>query len=174
MSHLRIILLFSFLAFALVLTVGCGGPTPTPVLPTKAPATATTVPTKAPIATPVPPTVVPTPIAPTTAPTIKATATKPRVVPSRTPTKVVATATPTPKYVVPAGKAGLLVRNFFGQPLNYTIAEKQYKIPANSEQFIVLDPGKYPASGNILGQVEDWETVDLQVNKIVTSDWFGN
>lgn len=57
-----------------------------------------------------------------------------------------------PKYPLPPGKGGLVVHNYYGQDMTFTINNQQYTVPANGEQFITLDPGTYPWSAFIPGQ----------------------
>ena len=43
------------------------------------------------------------------------------------------------KYPLPPGKGGLVVRNYYGRDMTFTINGQQYTVPANNEQFVVLD-----------------------------------
>lgn len=65
---------------------------------------------------------------------------------------------------IPPGKSGLLVKSFYGDEINFTIAGKLYKIPANGELLIILDPGKYNLSANIPGKGELTDTVELEAD----------
>jgi hypothetical protein len=49
------------------------------------------------------------------------------------------------------GKGGLIVRNFYGNDMTFTIAGTQHTVPANGETYIVLDPGDYAWSAFIPG-----------------------
>jgi hypothetical protein len=94
-----------------------------------------------------------------------------------TPTPPQPTPTLAVKYPLPPGKAGLLLRNFYPGPINYTIADKEYQLPASpksglyGELFIVLDPGKHTYSANIHGIGDADGTLDLQADKIFLQTW---
>lgn len=64
-----------------------------------------------------------------------------------------ASATAQPQTNQPASnqpsKTGVLVKNYWGDVLNFTIADTQYTIPSNGQLFIVLAPGDYTFSSNV-------------------------
>lgn len=159
----------------LFIAIACSPPNTVPATtqaPTTAPlvsATHTATPTATPSSTPIPPTATPTPTATPDPPTVTPIAT--RVPPTRVPPTATFTPRPTPtpdKYPVPKGKAGLIVQNFYGRPLNFTIADKEYQVPANSEMFIVLEPGTYTYSANISGIGQADGTLKLEPNSLTT------
>lgn len=130
---------------------GAPAPTAVPDTPTAVPATAT--------ATPLPPT--PTATATSTAtavpPTATATAT---VTPTGTPTTVPPTATvtrtplPTPRFAVPAGRSGVLLRNFADRAASVSLNGKPYSVPARGtagpgELFVALAPGVVAYSADV-------------------------
>ncbi len=86
-----------------------------------------------------------------------------------------ATATPTP--TIPPGMGGLIVVNFMGDEMNYTIGGKLYKIPGNSQQIIYLPPGKYTFSLDTatgikpLCNTAQGCTVEIQEGKYYTQPW---
>ncbi len=142
--------------------------------PTSAPTdtplpTATTQPTDTPTALPTDtPTVVSSPTnVPTRAPTaapIKPPTQKPTTPPTAVPTVVQPTvASP---YPLPPGKGGLIVRNFYGGDMTFTIANHQYKVPGNGETFIVLDPGDYPWSAFIPGKGQAHGTSHIEAGQL--------
>ncbi len=81
-----------------------------------------------------------------------------------------ATALPAPtqatKYPLPSGKGGLIVRNFYGADMTFTIANQQYTVPANGETFIVLDPGTYPWSAFIPGKGQAHGSATVQAGRL--------
>jgi len=166
----RALLLFCA-GFALFALAACGAATPTPA-PTRVPPTAlptqppppTLAPTQspAPTATTIP--VTPSPIPPT------ATATRRPVTP--TPTRVPATVTPTPdKYPLPTGKAGIIVRNFYGAPLTYTIGNREYRVLPSGESFIIIDPGQYTVTASVLGSGSFNSTLKLVAGQLAREDY---
>ncbi|MBI5877057.1 MAG: hypothetical protein HZB53_05345 [Chloroflexi bacterium] len=158
-------------------------PTATPVPPTATPvpptATSTNTPTATATNTPLPTatptsTSTPTPLPPTATP-VPPTAT--RVPPTNTPRPPTATPTSPPPvntpvnpYYIPPGKSGLLVRNYTGRPLNFNVNDREFVVPASpgtgvpGEQFIILNPGKYTYSANIIAGSTSGE-VTLQVDR---------
>ncbi len=62
---------------------------------------------------------------------------------------------------VPSGKSGYLVKNYYGQDINFNINNTLYTIPANGQKLIILDPGKYNWSANIPGKGSASDTVVL-------------
>lgn len=191
MTKCKTMLFLAVVAVATVFSTGCGSPS-TPVPPTSA-ATATTVravPTTPPVTATRSPTAAPTAVPPTQAPTAVTTPptpTKPAATATRTrapatkapavvPTKAgapAATASPTPKYRVPTGKAGLLVRNFYGQTLYYTLPNQpETPVAANSEMFFVLDPGEYSVTISVPVQYSESRIFTLNANTITTQDFY--
>lgn len=151
------------LAVACLLLAGCSAappPTPTPLPPTP-----TELPTATPTATatPVPPTATPVPPTSTPTATVRPTNTSTPVPPSATRVPPTATATKAPpipttrptntavpsKYPLPPGKGGLVVRNWYGDAMDFTIAEQTVMIAASGEAFIVLNPGKQTWTAHI-------------------------
>lgn len=142
-----------------LLVAGCTAaplPTATPIPPRP-----TETPTAIPAATPVPPTATPAPPTATQTATVRPTNTATPAPPTATrvpPTATKAPATPTTrptntqvpsKYPLPPGKGGLVVRNWYGDAMDFTIAEQTVMIAASGEAFIVLDPGKHTWSAHI-------------------------
>ena len=52
---------------------------------------------------------------------------------------------------LPAGMGGLLVRNFYGQQLTFSINGAQYTVPANDKMFFTFAPKAYTYSANVFG-----------------------
>ncbi len=75
-------------------------------------------------------------------------------------------AQPTSQYALPPGKGGLVVQNFIGNDLTFTIANHQYTVPANGEQFIVLDPGDYTWSAFVPGKGQAHGTAHIDAGKL--------
>ncbi|MGB8647667.1 MAG: hypothetical protein WCF84_20705 [Anaerolineae bacterium] len=95
----------------------------------------------------------------------------PTTAPTRAPTAVPVrpTATPPPssgKYQLPPGKGGLVVRNYYGGDMTFTINNQQYTVPSNGEQFIVLDPGTYPWSAFIPGKGQAHGSETIEAGKV--------
>ena len=66
------------------------------------------------------------------------------------------------KYPLPAGKGGLIVRNFYGGQADFTINNQTYILPpSGGEVFIVLDPGHYTWSSHLPGVGQAHGTVDI-------------
>lgn len=186
------------LCLMMLIMSGCDAATPAaPPTNTPAPPTATATNTAVP-ATPtatntaVPPTatatntaVPPTPTATVTdTPPPTATATNTAVPPTNTPSPTprprptntpTPTATPPPAavnpYPLPDGKGGLLVRNYIGKEMTFTIDNKEYRIAASpgngvpGEVFIVLNPNTYTYSVTVPGGSTS-DTITVVVNKI--------
>lgn len=74
--------------------------------------------------------------------------------------------TAAPQYPLPPGKGGLVVRNYYGQDMTFTVNNHQYTVPANGEQFIVLDPGQYPWSAFIPGKGQAHGTATIEAGRI--------
>ena len=134
------------------------GETPTPVVPTSTAAQLplTSTPALRPsTAAPLPPT--PTPALPT--PTPIPPSPTPRPHPTNTPVPPTGPAGPAVRdpYPLPVGKGGLVIRNYIGKEMTFTIAEMEYRIGASlgngvpGELFIVLNPGKYTYSASVPG-----------------------
>ena len=111
-----------------------------------------TAPTRVP-----PPAVSPTPTRrPTTAPVVKATTRPASPVAPSLPAPPGPTADP---YLpqIPKGKGGVVVANYVGgRDAVFTINIKAYTIPSNGKQLIVLDPGTYNFSAQIVGGGGGW------------------
>ena len=177
------------LALVLFAVIGCTAATPTPTpAPTNTPLpppTAVSTPTSAPTDTPLPtattqptdtPTTVPTDTptvtsSPTQVPTKTATTApvkpptqKPTTPPTAKPT--VAEPTVASPYALPDGKGGLIVRNYYGGDMTFTVANHQYKIPSNGETFIVLDPGDYPWTAFIPGKGQAHGSVHIDAGRL--------
>jgi hypothetical protein len=163
---LRTAAMAAALALTLAMLTGCV-PAPTPIPPTPTalptvtplPPTATAVPPTAtrvpPTSTAVPPTATPRPSNTATArPT--STAVPPTATRAATATRVPPTPAPRPtntppssKYPLPAGKGGLVVRNWYGDTMDFTIANQTVTIQPSGETFIVLDPGNHSWTAHI-------------------------
>src|SRR5712692_3181187 len=48
-------------------------------------------------------------------------------------------------------QSGVLVKNYWGQPMTFNIGDTEYTIPADGQLFIVLPPGDYTFSANVEG-----------------------
>lgn len=97
---------------------------------------------------------------------------KPQPIPEARPK----TPTPTPLPTLPAGMGGLIVYNWLGAELNYTVGGKLYKIPPNSHVIIVLAPGKYTFSLDAPGlkaacSTAEGCTVTIQAGRYETQSW---
>ena len=84
--------------------------------------------------------------------------------------------TPTPMPTLPADMGGLVVVNWLGSELNYTIGGKLYKIPPNSQVIIVLPPGRQTYSLDAPGLkancgTAEGCTVDIQAGSYLTQPW---
>jgi len=87
----------------------------------------------------------------------------------------VPTATPLPavinRYPLPDGKGGIIVRNYIGKEMTFTIADKEYRIAASpgngvpGEVFIVLTPATYTYSVNVPGGSTS-DTITVVLGKI--------
>ncbi len=73
--------------------------------------------------------------------------------------------------VIPAGQGGLLVVNYYGQQMNYTIAGTLYKIDGNGRKVIFLAPGKQNYSANIPGVGDANGTLDIIAGQCFTQSW---
>jgi hypothetical protein len=73
--------------------------------------------------------------------------------------------------VIPAGQGGLLVVNYYGQQMNYTIAGTLYKIDGNGLKVIFLAPGKQNYSANIPGVGDANGTLDIVAGQCFTQSW---
>jgi hypothetical protein len=88
---------------------------------------------------------------------------------------VLPTATPTPAqtnpYPLPQGKGGIIVRNYIGKEMTFTIDNKEYRIAASpgngvpGEVYIVLTPNTYTYSVNVPGGSTD-DTITVVLGKI--------
>ena len=66
------------------------------------------------------------------------------------------------QYPLPAGKGGLIVRNFYGGQADFTINNQTYILPpSGGEVFIVLDPGHYTWSSHLPGVGQAHGAVDI-------------
>ena len=63
----------------------------------------------------------------------------------------------------PAQMSGLLVDNYWGQPMTLTIADAQYTVPADGQQFIALSPGVYDLSANVNGKDASAENAEIDI-----------
>jgi hypothetical protein len=100
----------------------------------------------------------------TTAITTATTATTTTTVATPAPA---ATGTPVAAEGTPAAPNGLLVRNFTGDTVVFTIADREYFIPAGSEQTIQLAPGQYNYTAS-LPYVASTGTVSLSADQGIT------
>lgn len=73
--------------------------------------------------------------------------------------------------VIPAGQGGLLVVNYYGQQMNYTIAGTLHKIDGNGRKVIFLAPGKQNYSANIPGVGDANGTLDIVAGQCFTQSW---
>jgi hypothetical protein len=80
------------------------------------------------------------------------------------------TATPDVPPLAP-GMGGVIVTNFIGQEINYDLAGKLYKIPANGKEVIQLPPGKYSYGANIPGFGRSNGTIEIQAGVYLTQPW---
>ncbi|MBI5033072.1 MAG: hypothetical protein HZB51_21330 [Chloroflexi bacterium] len=122
-------------------------PTPTSTLIVASPTAVVVIPTAT--NTPVPPTATSTA---TLAPTATPTQT-PNPTATWTPTRLPSPTPTLPPFLLtndtpglPKGMGGLIVVNHTGTELNYDLAGKVYKVPANGRMIIFLAPGKYTFS----------------------------
>jgi len=156
MFRINTAVLVTLLTAAILLAPACApapAPTATPLPPTP---TSTATPTETPVpptATPVPPTA--TPVPPTATPVPPTATPRPTNTPTSTPvpptaTRVPATPTPRPtntpvpaKYPLPPGKGGLVVRNWYGDTIEFSVAGQSQFIVYQGEGFFVLDPGTH-------------------------------
>ncbi len=58
------------------------------------------------------------------------------------------------------------MRNFYGSDMTFTINNQQYTVPANGQQFIILDPGQYPWSAFIPGKGQAHGTATIEAGKL--------
>ena len=82
--------------------------------------------------------------------------------------------TPTPMPTLAPGTGGLLVVNFLGSELNYTIAGKLYKIPPNGQVLIVLGAGHYTFSLDAPGLKANCSggcAIDFVAGQYITQPW---
>ncbi len=84
--------------------------------------------------------------------------------------------TPTPLPTIPADMGGLIVYNWMGSEMNYTIGGKLYKVPGNGHTIILLAPGKYTYSFDAPGvkaicSTAEGCTVTIQAGKYETQSW---
>ncbi len=85
--------------------------------------------------------------------------------------------TPTPLPPVPAGMGGVIVTNWMGVEMNYTIGGQLYKIPANGTTVIHLAPGRHKFSLNTAtGLTAACETaqgctVEVELGRYYTQSW---
>jgi hypothetical protein len=78
-----------------------------------------------------------------------------------------ATGTPVAAEGTPAAPRGLLIRNFTGDTVVFTIADREYFIPAGAEETIQLAPGQYNYTAS-LPYVASTGTVSLAADQGVT------
>jgi|GEM_PF-3273951 len=173
---LRYGLCMTLFGLLLLLAMGCGVThnlfaTPTPTFTRTATPTLTPTATSTPTATP---TFTPT-FTPTYTPTSTHTPTATR---TRTPT-VASTPTIPPSPTVssrlppiPAGMGGLVVTNWYGREINYTVGGQLYKIPPSGGQVIIyLPPGKHSYSANIAGYGSANGTVEIVAGAYHAQAW---
>lgn len=72
---------------------------------------------------------------------------------------------------IPSGQGGLLVINYYGQQMNYTIGGTLYKIDGNGRKAIFLTPGKQNYSANIPGVGEKQGSLDIVAGQCTTQSW---
>jgi len=72
---------------------------------------------------------------------------------------------------IPAGQGGVLVVNYYGQQMNYTIGGTLYKIDGNSRKAIFLAPGKANYSANIPGVGDANGSLDIVAGQCLTQSW---
>ncbi len=171
-SILRYGVCVTLLGLLLLTTMGCGVAqnlfaTPTPTPTRTATPTLTPTPTSTPTVTPTfTPTHTPTP---TRTPTITPTRT-PTLTPTSTP---LPPPTPTPRFPpIPAGMGGLIVVNWYGREINYTIGGQLYKVPPSGGQVIIhLPPGRHSYSANIAAYGNASGTVEIIEGVYRTQAW---
>jgi hypothetical protein len=86
------------------------------------------------------------------------------------------TPTPTPLPTLPAGMGGLIVYNWMGNDMAYTVGGNKYTVPANGHTIIILAPGKYTFSFDAPGLkpncgTAEGCTVTIQAGKYQTQSW---
>lgn len=113
---------------------------------------------------------------PTEAPTARPSATRPRATTAPTqptPTSPPPTAAPSASRcgVIPSGQGGLLVINYYGRELNYTVAGKLYTVPANAQKAIYLPPGNVNYSANIPGVGNAGGTLEIKTGVCFVQSW---
>jgi copper resistance protein C len=80
---------------------------------------------------------------------------------------------PTPKDL-PAGKGGVFIRNYYGQPLTFTMNNTEHTVPANDTLFVILDPDTYTYSANVFGDddTEVMSAVEVKEGEIAERAFF--
>lgn len=73
--------------------------------------------------------------------------------------------------VIPPGQGGLLIVNYYGQQMNFTISGTLYKIDGNSRKAIFLAPGKQNYSANIPGVGDANGSLDIVAGQCFTQSW---
>lgn len=69
---------------------------------------------------------------------------------------------------LPPGKGGLVVRNYHGQQLTFTLNGEQHAIPANDWMLVTLGPAGYSYSANVFGDddTEAMGTVEVKAGEL--------
>ncbi len=75
-----------------------------------------------------------------------------------------ANAPSTSKSTGQPGQTGLLVKNYWGDTLNFTIADTEYQIAAGAQQFIPLAPGDYTYSANVSTDDDSAQTGEFTID----------
>ncbi len=60
-----------------------------------------------------------------------------------------------------AGQSGVLVNNYWGQPMDFNIGDTEYMVPANGQLFIPLPAGDYTFSANAVGNDDSARSGEL-------------
>jgi len=91
------------------------------------------------------------------------------------PAKAPASKTHTPAAIyVAKGSGGLLVHNYYGKELNFTMDDGEFQIPANSDLFLALGSDSYNYSANVFGDddTESMGEVDVEVGEIAELSFY--
>jgi uncharacterized cupredoxin-like copper-binding protein len=83
--------------------------------------------------------------------------------------------TPAAIFLAKGIEGGVLVHNYYGRKLNFTINDEEFEVPANSDLFIALDPDNtYNYSANVPGDddSEVMDAVDVQAGAIAELSFY--